>query len=98
MNDYFRIPEGFFNSDTMKGLRTEDNGTEATLIYMKLAAHQGNNRCIICNSYDELADLIDEDQYTLEDAILTLVDYDLIEATDSGAYMRIAVTMPEDVE
>lgn len=98
MNDYIRIPEGFFNLDTMKGIRTEDNGAEASVIYLKLAARQGDATCIVSETFDVLAESVDEDPDTLEDALLTLADYGLVDAKYSGAHIYIAVTMPEDVE
>ena len=98
MNDYIKLPEGFFCSNTMKGLRMEDNGTEATLIYLKLAAHQGDTTCIVCDSIDVLAEVVDEDPDTLENAILTLADYGLVDAKDSGGHIYVAATSPEDVE
>lgn len=98
MIDYIKLPEGFFASNTMKGLRMEDNGTEATLIYLKLAARQGDTTCIVCDSIDTLAESVDEDLDTLEDAILTLADYGLVEAKDSGGHIYVAAINPEDVE
>lgn len=101
MNEtYIVIPEDFFKTETMKGLRLEDNGAEATVIYLKLALMQKSceNQIATTDGIAALAEKLDEDPDTFEEALLTLADYELAEAGINGDYVYIKVTMPYEVE
>ena len=100
MTDYIKLPEDFFTSNTMKELREENNGTEATVIYLKLALMQkfAEGSTGTRDGIMTIAEAIDEDPDTFEKALDTLEDYGLVDSMIDGDDVFIAVTMPEDVE
>ena len=100
MKDYIELPEGFFTTETMKGLRMEENGVEASVIYLKLALMQKfeEGSTGTRDGLETMAEALDEDPDTFENALMTLVDYGLADAQIDGDDVYIKVAMPNEVE
>lgn len=100
MTDYIRLPDEFFTSSTMKELRAEDNGAEATVIYLKLALMQkfAEGSTGTREGLATIAEAIDEEPSAFKKALETLENYCLVDPMIDGDDVFISVTMPEDVD